>query len=215
MFAGHLAVALAAKRAEPEAPLGVLVAASFGLDLLWLVLLLVGLESVTVEPGATVYTPLSFDSYPWSHSLALAVFWGLLALLAVRWLGTGTRVANLTGVVVVSHWLLDWITHRPDLPLWPGGPLAGLGLWDSVAGTILIEGSFVVAAVLLYRKVSQARDGLGRIGLASLIALVTIVWLAGPFSPPPPGQAAIAVVALALWILPFWAWRIEAHRERK
>lgn len=215
MFAGHLAVALAAKRVEPDAPLGALVAASFGLDLLWPVLLLLGLESVTVEPGATAFTPISFDSYPWSHSLALALLWGLLALLVMRWLGKGTRVAALTGVTVVSHWLLDWFTHRPDLPLWPGGPLTGLGLWDSVAGTILIEGSFLVAAVLLYRKVSQARDGLGRVGLASLITLVTVVWLAGPFSPPPPGQAAIAVVTLALWILPFWAWRIEVHREPK
>ena len=70
MFVGHLAVALGAKRAAPRVPLAVLVAAAFALDLLWPLMLLAGIESVRIDPGNTAFTPLAFDHYPWSHSLA-------------------------------------------------------------------------------------------------------------------------------------------------
>jgi membrane-bound metal-dependent hydrolase YbcI (DUF457 family) len=213
MFAGHLGVAFAAKVAEPKAPLGALVAASFGIDLLWPVLLLLGIESVSIDPEATAFTPLSFDHYPWSHSLAMVLVWGALAWVLVRWLGGSRRVAIVIGAVVVSHWFLDFVTHRPDLPVWPGGPELGLGLWNSIGGTFLVEGTLFVGAAVLYVRRFPARDRLGRIGLAALIALVTVIWLAGPFSPPPPGETAVAVVGLALWVFPLWAWRIEAHRR--
>lgn len=212
MFAGHLAVAMAAKHVEPRAPLGTLVAASFGLDLLWPLLLLVGLESVSVEPGATAFTPLSFDAYPWTHSLVMVLLWAGLACFGVRRGGWQVRVALLTGSLVVSHWLLDFVTHRPDLPLWPAGPVAGLALWDSVPATLLIEGSMLLAGMWLYARAAPTRDRLGTVGLVSLVVFVGVIWAAGPFSPPPPGATAVAYVALALWILPVWAWRVDAHR---
>lgn len=212
MFAGHLGVALAAKVAEPKAPLGALVAASFGIDLLWPILLLAGAESVSIEPGATAFTPLSFDAYPWSHSLAMVLLWGVLAWGLTRALGYGNRVAIVIGGVLVSHWVLDFLTHRPDLALWPGGPLVGLGLWNSVPGTFLVEGLMFAGAVALYARRFPPRDGLGRAGIAALVGLVAVIWASGPFSPPPPNEMAVTVVVLALWILPFWAWRIERHR---
>lgn len=214
MFAGHLAVALAAKVAEPKAPLGALVAASFGIDLLWPVLLLAGVESVSVEPGATAFTPLSFDAYPWSHSLLMVVGWSAVAAVLMRVAGHGGRVAALVGAVVVSHWLLDAVTHRPDLPLWPGGPLVGLGLWHSVPGTFLVEGAMFVGALTLYTRRFPASSPRGRRSLAALVALVGLIWISGPFSPPPPDAKAIAVVGLALWIFPFWAASIERNRGR-
>lgn len=212
MFAGHMSVALAAKVAEPKAPLGALVAASFGIDLLWPVLLLTGAESVSIEPGATAFTPLSFDAYPWSHSLAMVLLWGGLVWGIASALGRGGRVALVVGAVVVSHWVLDFVTHRPDLPLWPGGPLVGLGLWNSVPGTFLVEGLLFAGAVALYARRFPPRDGLGRAGLAFMVGLVAVIWASGPFSPPPPNAMAIAIVGLALWVFPLWAWRIERHR---
>src|SRR5690606_3325826 len=104
MLAGHLAVALAAKGAEPKAPLGALVAATFWIDLLWPVLLLTGAETVSIEPGATAFTPLSFDAYPWSHSVAMVVGWSALAWGLARALGVAPRAAALIGGVVLSHW---------------------------------------------------------------------------------------------------------------
>lgn len=214
MFAGHLSVALAAKVAEPKAPLGALVAASYGIDLLWPILLLTGTESVSIEPGATAFTPLSFDAYPWSHSLAMVLLWGALAWGLARVLGREGRVGLVIGAVVVSHWVLDFVTHRPDLPLWPGGPLVGLGLWNSLPGTFLVEGVLFAGAVILYARRFPPRDGLGRAGLVALVGLVALIWASGPFSPPPPNEMAIAIVGLGLSIVPFWAWRIERHRVR-
>lgn len=212
MFAGHLAVAMAAKHVEPRAPLGVLVAASFGLDLVWPLLLLAGLETVSVEVGATAFTPLSFDSYPWSHSLVMVLLWGVIAGLAVWRVGWSGRIAVVTAALVVSHWVLDFVTHRPDLPLWLGGPEVGLMLWSSVPATLVVEGLMLVGGAWLYARAAPARDRLGTVGLIALVLFVGAIWASGPFSPPPPSATAVAYVALALWIFPFWAWRIDVHR---
>lgn len=213
MFVGHLAVALAAKRTSPRTPLSWLVGASFGLDLLWPVLLLAGAEIVRVDPGNTAFTPLDFESYPWSHSLLMVAAWAILAgALAWRRLGaSGGGV--LVGVVLVSHWLLDVVSHRPDLPFWPGGPEVGLGLWNSIPATLLLEGALFVIGVELYRRGTVARDAAGRWALAGLVALTGVIWISGPWSPPPPGAQAIASVGLAMWLFPPWAGWIDRHRS--
>jgi membrane-bound metal-dependent hydrolase YbcI (DUF457 family) len=212
MFAGHLAVALGAKRAAPRVPLAVLVAAAFWLDLVWPVLLLAGVEHVTIDPGNTAFTPLDFDHYPWSHSLLMSVVWGAVVwLIAAPWL-RGRAAGALVAATVVSHWVLDFVTHRPDLPLWPGGPLAGLGLWNSLPGTYIVEGLLIAGAVELYRRSFPARDAVGRWSLAGLVAVVGLIWIGGPFGPPPPSATAIATVGLAMWLFPLWAIWIERHR---
>lgn len=212
MFAGHVGVALAAKVAEPRAPLGALVAATFGLDLLWPIFLVTGIESVSVSPGATAFTPLAFDSYPWSHSLAMVLGWGALGWGLMRWFGGTRGAATVIGAVVVSHWFLDFITHDPDLPLWPGGPEVGLGLWNSVPGTLAVEGAIFLGAIILYSRAFPARDWKGRVAFGSLVGFVTLIWVSGPFSPPPPSATAVAVVGFALWVFPFWAWWVERGR---
>ncbi len=211
MFVGHLAAALGAKKLEPRISLGVLVAAAFGLDLLWPAFLLLGVEHVRVDPGNTAFTPLAFDSYPWSHSLAAALLWGTVAAVATGGLD-GLRPRILIAAAVVSHWVLDFITHRPDLPLWPGGPPVGLGLWNSIPGTILVEGALFVVAIEVYRRTFKARDRVGRWAFWGLIVLTTAIWISGPWSPPPPSASAIAAVGLGLWLLPLWALWIERHR---
>ena len=212
MFVGHLAAALAAKRVERRAPLGALVGAAFGLDLIWPLLLLAGIETVRIDPGNTAFTPLAFDHYPWSHSLSMAIVWsiavGRVAAAALR----HTRAGLIIGVTVLSHWLLDVITHRPDLPLWPGGPKVGLGLWNSIPLTLIVEGSLFAAGLALYLRATRPRDAVGKWAFLALVLLTTAIWVSGPFSPPPPGVTAIAVVGLALWLFPLWASWIERHR---
>ena len=213
MFVGHLAVSLGAKAVEPKAPLSVLVAASLGLDLLWPGFLLAGIETVAVAPGNTAFTPLVFESYPWSHSLLMAVVWGSVAWALTRWVTKSRRVSFLVGAVVVSHWALDFVTHRPDLPLWPSGPKLGLGLWSSVAATILVEGGLFLAAIWVYLRRLKPRDAVGRWAFWGLVMFTGAIWITQPWSPPPPGPHAVAAVGLAMWVFPLWASWIDRHRS--
>ena len=210
MFVGHTALALASKARVPDAPLALLITAVFALDLLWPVFLLLGIERVRIEPGNTAFTPLAFDAYPWSHSLLLACVWGaLLALVSLR-----HRL--LVGALVVSHWVLDLVTHRPDLPLWPGrSPRLGLGLWNSVAAPLMVEGLLFGAAIFLYLRASRARDRIGSFALWSLLLFQAMIWLSGPWSPPPPSARAIAWVGLAGVLFVPWAAWIDRHRSAR
>ena len=213
MFVGHLALALGAKKVEPRVPLGAAVAAAYALDLLWPILLVLGVESVRVNPGDTAFTSLAFESYPWSHSLLLAIAWSAVGAGIARALYRSWRAGAVVGGLVLSHWLLDFVVHRPDLPLWPGGPLAGLGVWFSVPGTILLEGSLLLAGLWLYSRASTARDGTGRWALVGLVALATAIWITQPWAPPPPSATAVAWAGFALWLFPLWAVWIERHRS--
>jgi hypothetical protein len=215
MFVGHAALAFAAKRKEPRASLAELLVATYALDLLWPVLVLLGVERVRIAPGVTAFTPLDFEWYPWSHSLLMAVVWGIAGAGIVYAVRRRAGAALIVGALVVSHWVLDFVVHRPDLPLGPGrgSPLVGLGLWNSIPGTLIVEGAMFVAGVALYLGGSHARDRIGSVALYSLLALLTLAWVSGPFSAPPPSAGAVAWVGLAFGILVIpWAVWIERHR---
>jgi membrane-bound metal-dependent hydrolase YbcI (DUF457 family) len=212
MFVGHFAVAFGAKRVAPRVPLGLLVGAAIALDLLWPMLLLAGVETVRIDPGNTAFTPLAFDHYPWSHSLPMAVVWGaLVAVIAAPRLRS-TAAAALVAVVVVSHWVLDVVAHRPDMPVWLDGPKVGLGLWNSIPGTLIIEGLMFAGALLAYSAAFPARDATGRWAFRALILMTTVVWATGPWSPPPPSATAIGIVGITMCLFPLWAAWIERHR---
>jgi membrane-bound metal-dependent hydrolase YbcI (DUF457 family) len=116
-------------------------------------------------------------------------------------------------LLVVSHWLLDYVTHRPDMPLTPGGSARlGLGLWNSVPATLAVELAIFAAGLLLYLRATTARDRTGSIALWTLIAFLVVVYLANAFGPPPPSAAAVAWSAQAIWLLVAWAYWIDNHR---
>ena len=212
MFIGHYALGLAAKRVSPGLSLGVLFGAAQLADILWPFLLALGLEQVRIDPGNTAFTPLDFVSYPYSHSLVLLVVWGL----AAGWI-FGRRHRHGIAVVaalVVSHWILDVITHRPDMPVYPGGARLGLGLWNSVPMTVAIEVPLYVAGVWLYLRATRARDGAGRWGLVLLLSTLLVIYLGDALSAgPPPSVAALTVVAAAGGVLfTAWSWWADRHR---
>jgi membrane-bound metal-dependent hydrolase YbcI (DUF457 family) len=120
MFIGHFAVGFAAKTAVPRVPLGTLFPPF--IDLLWPVLLLPGIERVQIQPGATQVTPLNFEHYPVSHSLAGVLAWAAGFGLVYQAAWRHARGAVVFGLCVASHWFLDAIVHRTDLPLYPEGP---------------------------------------------------------------------------------------------
>jgi len=215
MFIGHLALGLAAKRAAPSVSLAVLMSAAQLADLIWPVLLALGLESVRIDPGNTAFTPLDFVGYPWSHSLAMLIVWGAVFGLAYCGLaGQGVRVFLVLALLVISHWVLDWITHRPDMPLYPDGPKLGLGLWNSVAGTMTVELLMFGAGVWLYVQTTRAQDRVGRWAFVGLMAFLLVAYGANAAGGAPPSVSVIwkAAIAAALLLIA-WSWWADQHRR--
>jgi hypothetical protein len=215
VFIGHFAVGFAGKRAAPGAPLSVLLLAALFADVLWPILVAVGIEEVRIVPGATVYTPLEFVSYPWSHSLLMLIIWG--ALFAAFYINRpdGRRIGLVLGLLVVSHWVLDWITHKPDMPLWPGGPQVGLGLWRSVGATMTVEILMFAVGVLIYARSTRSRDRIGMVGFWALVLLLFGFYIMDSLmGSPPPSVRAIWISALiATALILVWAGWVDRHRE--
>jgi hypothetical protein len=214
MFIGHYAVALAAKRAAPRTSLGILFAAVSLADLLWPVFLVLGWEEAHFVPGPNPFLTLWLDSIPISHSLLTLIAWGALFAWLYRWRTGYARGALVAALAVVSHWVLDFATHRPDMPLYPGGAPLGLGLWNSVAGTIVVEGVMYVAGLWLYVAATRARDRIGRYGFWALIVVLVLSYVGSLFSPPPPTRAALAIGGIIFgWLFVAWAGWGDRHRE--
>ena len=216
MFIGHFAVGLGAKKIVPQVKLGTLFFASQFLDLLWPLLLLLGVEHARIHPGDTAFTPLDFYDYPFSHSLLTSIGWSIIIGGIYFYLNKNFRGAAVIGCSVFSHWLLDFFTHRPDLPVAPGVHLVlGLGLWNSVLGTLLIEGSLFIGAVYIYSTTTKTVDRIGNYAFWGLIALLLISYGANILSPPPPAMTAVAVAGLAQWLFIALAYWIDRHRTTR
>jgi hypothetical protein len=216
MFLGHFAVALAAKKAAPSVSLGTWCVGAQLLDVLWPVFLLAGWERVAVDPGNTQVTPFDFLHYPWSHSLAMASLWAAGFAGGHYLLRRRGKAAALLGLVVLSHWLLDWLTHRPDLPLYPGGDKVGLGLWNSLPWALAVELGLFGLGVYLYESSTRAVDRVGSRGFGLFTLVLLVTYVGNVFGPPPPDDTGvIAGAGIALWILFAWAFWFDRHRALK
>ena len=214
MFIGHYALGFAAKRLAPRTSLGTLFAAPTLADLLWPVFLLLGWEQARVVPGPNPFLNLWLDSIPVSHSLVALIAWGLLFGYLYRKRTGYARGALVVGLLVVSHWVLDVVTHRPDMPLYPGSVTVGLGLWNSVAGTLLVEGAMFVAGVAIYAGVTRARDGIGRYGFWTLVVVLAGSYVSSLFAPPPQNMTALATFAIIFgWLFVLFGWWVDRHRD--
>jgi hypothetical protein len=213
MFIGHFAVGLAAKRFAPRASLGWLLAAPMFLDLIWPLFVLVGVEVVRIDPGNTAFTPLEFVSYPWSHSLLMTLLWaallaGLYHWKARYWPGT---VAIALGVA--SHWLLDFVSHRPDMPLAPGvATKVGLGLWNHVAATAAVEVALLAAGVALYVSATRPVTRAGSWGFWAFLGLLGFLYAGAVRGDPPPNVTVLVLSALSAWLAVWWAAWFDGNR---
>jgi hypothetical protein len=214
MFIGHIAVAYAAKKAAPKTSLGTLLLAAQLPDLLWPAFLLLGLEHAAIVPGSTAVTPLAFTDYPLSHSLLADIGWGLvLAGVYALW-KKNIRGALWLCACVVSHWVLDAISHRPDMPLYPGGHiLVGWGLWNSKLGTVTVEMGIFLAGMAIYLSATRAWDRKGVWSFWLLNMLLVIIYFGNLFGPPPPSITAVAYAGLmGGWTVVLWGAWIDRHR---
>ena len=220
MFIGHFALAYAAKRWVPDLSLAILFASALFADLLWPVLVALGIEQVRIAPGITASTPLEFISYPYSHSLlTLSIFGAIFGRLITSRMHTARARRNaVPGVVVfllvVSHWVLDVITHIPDMPLYPGGPKFGLSMWNSVPATLVTETVLFALGVWLYTRATTPMDRIGSWTFVGVTAFLFVGFLVNAEAPPPPSVTALWVMALSLGALTLWlSWLADSHRR--
>lgn len=213
MFLGHFALGFGAKAVTPRVSLGAFFLAVQFVDLLWPTFLLLGWERVEIVPGITAVTPLDFTYYPISHSLLMGAVWaaaiGGVYLLLSRY----PAGAWIMGAAVLSHWVLDLVAHRPDLPLAFGeGPKFGLGLWQSPVGTVLVEGLLFAGGLWFYLRSTMARNRTGVWAMWGLVAFMVVIYVMNLFGPPPPSVQAIAIAGHAQWLLVLWAYWADRNR---
>ncbi len=217
MFVGHHAVGLAGRARTPRISLGTWLMSVQFLDLLWPIFLLLGWEHVRILPGLMKVSPLDLYDYPITHSLVGALGWSVLFALGYLALGRAElplrrRGAVLLGAGVFSHWILDFLVHRPDMPILPDGPYVGLGLWNFPWIVLPLETGLYAIGIFLYVRATRPRDAIGRWGLWSLLALLFLLWIASLLGPPPPNERVLAWSALSAWIIVPWGWWADRHR---
>jgi membrane-bound metal-dependent hydrolase YbcI (DUF457 family) len=214
MFIGHFGVGFGLKRMAPRVSLALLIAATLWADILWTIFLLLGWEHARISVGDTRWTPLELYDYPWSHSLLFLVLWA--TALAVVYLAYRSDLVGAAAVWigVVSHWVLDWITHRPDMPLYPNDSKYGLGLWNSIPGTLIVEVPLFAAGVWLYARCTRARDRIGRFGFWAYVAVLLLLYVGDRFSGPPASMREVATSGLvATLVMLVWPWWFDRHRD--
>ena len=200
MFVGHYGVSFAAKKLEPELPLWLLFIAVQLLDVLWAPFVLLGIEKVRIVPGFTATNPLDLYYMPYTHGLVAALGWSVVAALAYRFLARGAsrRAATIIGIAVFSHWVLDFLVHGPDLPLYDNTAKVGLGLWNLPALALGLEAASLFGGMWLYLKLGPVRRTAFLVFGVIMLAIQVYVF----FGPPPSSAnaaAATAIVAYALF----------------
>ena len=214
MLVGHFAVALAVKRLQPAVSSGTLVLASMTPDLLWCILMIAGIERVEFKPGVGAANYFAASDIAISHSLVMDGLWAGLLAAAYFWKRRNPRGAWLIFGAVLSHWLLDCISHRPDMPLVPGvRRYFGLGLWASIPAAVTLEGGFWLFAAILYARATQAMKPSGVYAYWIVAAILTLAWYNNLAGPPPRDPRTAPVVSLVFFSLTV-AWAYWLNRVR-
>ena len=213
MFIGHYGVGFAGKKVDNKPSLGTLFFAAQFLDLIWPVFILTGIEKVKIEPGLMAANPLDFTYYPFSHSLLFAVVWGTIFGIIYFIIRKNIKGSILLGLLVLSHWILDLIVHRPDLPIFPWGNLkVGFGLWNSVPFSVAVELFIFAVGAYFYSSVTKPKNKKGTYTFWGLIIFLVLIYAANVFGSSPPSVEAIGFAGLSQWLIIAWAYWIDRNR---
>ena len=201
MFIGHFAPAFVAAALTPERPrLGLMFIAAQLVDWAFFAFLLLGVEDMRVGPGITAMNPMDLYHMPYTHSLLGSACFAI-GFAAIMWLFTRDRKASLLGgAVVLSHWLLDLLAHRPDLTIAGDAPKYGLGLWDYPMIEMPLELVLTFGAMALF--LARTRSSGSILPAAVLAALMLLLQAVNWFGPEPeavtPALSFSAFLAFAL-----------------
>lgn len=201
MFVGHYGVSFGARAFGKSIPLWILFLAVQLLDVFWSIFVLLGIEKVRIIPGITAVNPLDLYYMPYTHGLITALAWSLLAAVAYRIFraADGWRAAWIVGAAVFSHWILDLLVHRADLPLAGNRFKVGLGLWNYPVLASALEIAFLFAGMCLYWRATKPPTRLARYGMPAFALVMLAVQGAVFFGPPPTSDRAAASTALVLY----------------
>jgi len=214
MFIGHFGAGFAGKKFSKSASLGTYFLAAQWIDLIWPILVLFGIEKVEIEPGISSVTPLNFSYYPFTHSLVGVLVWAILFGTTYYFIKKNYKTSIILGLLVLSHWFLDLIVHIPDLPIIPGeGLKVGLGLWNSFAATLIVEGLVFTIGLYLYLKSTKTKNKTGNYSLLGLVIFLVAIYISNLIGPPPESAKAIGIVGNAQWLIILWAYWIDKNRE--
>jgi hypothetical protein len=218
VLVGHFAMGFFGKRVEPRLSLGTLILAAMLPDLLWPVFTVAGLERVKFGSGLGAGNYLEAVDIAMSHSLLMGAVWAAILGLTYIWMGRSLRGACVLIVVVLSHWLLDVVSHRPDMPLAPAMSLRlGLGLWTSIPATVLVEGGLWLTAIVVYARATEARTRAGVYAYWSVLPLLTLIWYNNIAGPAPDNAASAPVASFVLFSLvvlwAYWMNRLRSWRS--
>lgn len=214
MFVGHYGVSFAAKRVDRTIPLWVLFLAVQFLDVLWAPCILLGLEKVRIVPGITASNPLDLYYMPYTHSLVAALLWSCVGgfVYHFAWRPARRQASAVVGIAVFSHWILDFVVHRPDLPLYDDSAKVGLGLWNAPVLALGLEAALLFGGLLFCLRRRLAHSPGTLIFGILMLAIQAYIF----FGPPPTSDRAAALTALiayAIFATAIW-WLQDRHENQ-
>jgi membrane-bound metal-dependent hydrolase YbcI (DUF457 family) len=218
MFIGHFGLSFAAKKVAPKVSLASLFIATQFVDILWPILVLSNVETVTITPGYTKMNAFEFLHFPYTHSLFMGVVWGIITALLYAFFKKDTRGAIVIGLCVFSHWFFDLIVHTTDLPITIfGDTKVGFGLWNHLAAAVIIETIIFLIGLSIYISITKAKNKKGTWGLWSLVILLLLISLNNAFGPVPKQADTtlfISLIMLMTVIIVLAGW-VDKNRELK
>jgi membrane-bound metal-dependent hydrolase YbcI (DUF457 family) len=182
MIAGHFGFAAIIKSRETKVPLWSLMLATVWLDIVFIPLLVMKIETVKPLPGVSGSYGGNIIYADYTHSLLGAlVFSAIFALFfGPRW---GKRCAIVLGFVSFSHWLLDLVVHRRDMPLLPGNlghlPRLGFGLWQFKTASVLAELLLVILGAWCYWRATSGVTTTAQRGRSRAMIAAGLILLCG------------------------------------
>lgn len=202
MFVGHYAPAMLGASGGKVKLWQAFIAVQV-LDFAWAGLNLMGVEKTRIVDGFAGNNHLDLYYMPFTHSLGASILWAIVAagLFSLVFRKAPKAGAVIFGLLVFSHWAMDLLVHKPDLPIWFGMQKLGFGLWENVALANVLELGFFLAATVYYLSRTVAKNTIGKYYPVVFLALMFAIHAVGQTMPTPASMTEVAISALVSYIL--------------